>query len=99
MVSYQVLIGHISKKMNKQTFPEHCSLCKEILPFTDRKQAVCSNGHIWLRCFLTYQSCQSLIYRRCLLHDSIARHPTPEDPDWIKRLLQSPCPFCDSPVF
>ncbi|CAK6433506.1 unnamed protein product [Pipistrellus nathusii] len=95
----RVLIGHISKKMNKQTFPEHCSLCKEILPFTDRKQAVCSNGHIWLRCFLTYQSCQSLIYRRCLLHDSIARHPTPEDPDWIKRLLQSPCPFCDSPVF
>lgn len=95
----RVLIGHISKKMNKQTFPEHCSLCKEILPFTDRKQAVCSNGHIWLRCFLTYQSCQSLIYRRCLLHDSIARHPAPEDPDWIKRLLQSPCPFCDSPVF
>ncbi|EQB78189.1 general transcription factor 3C polypeptide 4 [Camelus ferus] len=45
----RVLIGHISKKMNKQTFPEHCSLCKEILPFTDRKQAVCSNGHIWLR--------------------------------------------------
>ncbi|XP_019494610.1 PREDICTED: general transcription factor 3C polypeptide 4 [Hipposideros armiger] len=95
----RVLIGHISKKMNKQTFPEHCSLCKEVLPFTDRKQAVCSNGHIWLRCFLTYQSCQSLIYRRCLLHDSIARHPVPEDPDWIKRLLQSPCPFCDSPVF
>lgn len=30
------------------------------------------------RCFLTYQSCQSLIYRRCLLHDSIARHPAPE---------------------
>lgn len=48
-LSSQVLIGHISKKMNKQTFPEHCSLCKEILPFTDRKQAVCSNGHIWLR--------------------------------------------------
>ncbi|KAH0615388.1 hypothetical protein JD844_004571 [Phrynosoma platyrhinos] len=45
----QVLIGHILKKMNKQTFPEHCSLCKEILPFTDRKQAICSNGHIWLR--------------------------------------------------
>ncbi|XP_038601910.1 general transcription factor 3C polypeptide 4 [Tachyglossus aculeatus] len=95
----RVLIGHILKKMNKQTFPEHCSLCKEILPFTDRKQAVCSNGHIWLRCFLTYQSCQSLIYRRCLLHDSIARHSTPEDPDWIKRLLQGPCTFCDSPVF
>uniref|UniRef100_A0A8C3IBR3 Ral transcription factor IIIC subunit 4 n=1 Tax=Chrysemys picta bellii TaxID=8478 RepID=A0A8C3IBR3_CHRPI len=95
----KVLIGHILKKMNKQTFPEHCSLCKEILPFTDRKQAVCSNGHIWLRCFLTYQSCQSLVYRRCLLHDSIARHPTPEDPEWIKRLLQGPCTFCDSPVF
>ncbi|XP_071622605.1 general transcription factor 3C polypeptide 4 isoform X2 [Heliangelus exortis] len=95
----RVLIGHILKKMNKQTFPEHCSLCKEILPFTDRRQAVCSNGHIWLRCFLTYQSCQSLVYRRCLLHDSIARHPTPEDPEWIKRLLQGPCTFCDSPVF
>ncbi|XP_063001055.1 general transcription factor 3C polypeptide 4 [Elgaria multicarinata webbii] len=95
----RVLIGHILKKMNKQTFPEHCSLCKEILPFTDRKQAVCSNGHIWLRCFLTYQSCQSLVYRRCLLRDSIARHPTPEDPEWIKRLLQGPCTFCDSPVF
>ncbi|XP_031412072.1 general transcription factor 3C polypeptide 4 [Meleagris gallopavo] len=95
----RVLIGHILKKMNKQTFPEHCSLCKEILPFTDRKQAVCSNGHIWLRCFLTYQSCQSLVYRRCLLHDSIARHPTPEDPEWIRRLLQGPCTFCDSPVF
>ncbi|XP_061460441.1 general transcription factor 3C polypeptide 4 isoform X2 [Rhineura floridana] len=74
----RVLIGHILKKMNKQTFPEHCSLCKEILPFADRKQAVCSNGHIWLRCFLTYQACQSLVYRRCLLRDSIARHPTPE---------------------
>ncbi|XP_060106883.1 general transcription factor 3C polypeptide 4 [Heteronotia binoei] len=95
----RVLIGHILKKMNKQTFPEHCSLCKEILPFTDRKQAVCSNGHVWLRCFLTYQSCQSLVYRRCLLRDSIARHPTPEDPEWIKRLLQGPCTFCDSPVF
>ncbi|XP_042333802.1 general transcription factor 3C polypeptide 4 isoform X2 [Sceloporus undulatus] len=95
----RVLIGHILKKMNKQTFPEHCSLCKEILPFTDRKQAICSNGHIWLRCFLTYQACQSLMYRRCLLRDSIARHPTPEDPEWIKRLLQGPCTFCDSPVF
>ncbi|XP_060613117.2 general transcription factor 3C polypeptide 4 [Anolis sagrei] len=95
----QVLIGHILKKMNKQTFPEHCSLCKKILPFADPKQAVCPNGHVWLRCFLTYQACQSLEYRRCLLRDSIARHPTPEDPDWIKRLLQGPCTFCDSPVF
>ncbi|XP_043914584.1 general transcription factor 3C polypeptide 4 [Protopterus annectens] len=95
----RVLIGHVLKKMNKQTFPEYCSLCKEVLPFTDRRQAVCANGHIWLRCFLTYQACQSLIYRRCLLHDSIARHATAEDPDWIKRLLQGPCVFCDSPVF
>lgn len=47
--SPQVLIGHIMKKMNKQTFPEYCSLCKEVLPFTDRKQAVCNSGHIWLR--------------------------------------------------
>ncbi|KAJ8260682.1 hypothetical protein COCON_G00164050 [Conger conger] len=77
----KVLIGHIFKKMNKQTFPEYCSLCKEVLPFTDRKQAVCSNGHIWLRCVLTYQACQSLNYRRCLLLDSIARHPVPED--WV----------------
>ncbi|MGH0155962.1 UNVERIFIED_CONTAM: hypothetical protein FKN15_030325 [Acipenser sinensis] len=45
----KVLIGHIFKKMNKQTFPEYCSLCKEVLPFTDRRQAVCSNGHMWLR--------------------------------------------------
>ncbi|KAK9392380.1 general transcription factor 3C polypeptide 4 [Crotalus adamanteus] len=95
----RVLIGHILKKMNKQTFPERCSLCKEILPFTDCKQAICSNGHIWLRCFLTYQACQSLVYRRCLLRDSIARHSTSEDPEWIKRLLQGPCTFCDSPVF
>ncbi|XP_026543094.1 general transcription factor 3C polypeptide 4 [Notechis scutatus] len=95
----RVLIGHILKKMNKQTFPERCSLCKEILPFTDPKQAVCSNGHIWLRCFLTYRACQSLVYRRCLLRDSIARHSTSEDPEWIKRLLQGPCIFCDSPVF
>ncbi|KAG9353922.1 hypothetical protein JZ751_012046 [Albula glossodonta] len=45
----RVLIGHIFKKMNKQTFPEYCSLCKEVLPFNDRRQAVCSNGHMWLR--------------------------------------------------
>ncbi|MEE6505397.1 hypothetical protein FKM82_005514 [Ascaphus truei] len=95
----QVLIGHIQKKMNKQTFPEHCSLCKEVLPFTDRRQAACPKGHIWLRCFLTYQACQNLMYRRCLLHDSIARHPDPEDPEWIKKLLQGPCTLCDSPVF
>lgn len=95
----RVLIGHVLKKMNKQTFPEHCSLCKEILPFTDRKQAVCSNGHIWRRCCLTYQACQSLIYRKCLLQDTIARYSVPEDPEWLQRLLQDPCTFCDSPVF
>ncbi|MGH0125768.1 UNVERIFIED_CONTAM: hypothetical protein FKN15_001602 [Acipenser sinensis] len=95
----RVLIGHIFKKMNKQTFPEYCSLCKEVLPFTDRRQAVCSNGHMWLRCVLSYQACQTLSYRRCLLQDSIARHPVPDDPDWIKRILQGPCTFCDSPLF
>ncbi|XP_048849372.1 general transcription factor 3C polypeptide 4 [Brienomyrus brachyistius] len=95
----RVLIGHIFKKMNKQTFPEYCSLCKEVLPFTDRRQAVCSNGHIWLRCVLSYQACQTLTFRRCLLQDSIARYPVPEDPDWIKRILQGPCTFCDSPLF
>ncbi|XP_023665317.1 general transcription factor 3C polypeptide 4 [Paramormyrops kingsleyae] len=95
----RVLIGHIFKKMNKQTFPEYCSLCKEVLPFTDRRQAVCCNGHIWLRCVLSYQACQTLTFRRCLLQDSIARYPVPEDPDWIKRILQGPCTFCDSPLF
>ncbi|XP_026860038.2 general transcription factor 3C polypeptide 4 [Electrophorus electricus] len=94
----KVLIGHIMKKMNKQTFPEHCRLCKEVLPFTDRKQAVCSNGHIWLRCVRSYQVCQSVTYRRCLLQDSIASVPLPEDPDWVKKILQGPCTFCDSPL-
>ncbi|XP_023666813.2 general transcription factor 3C polypeptide 4-like [Paramormyrops kingsleyae] len=93
-----VLLGHLFKKMNKQTFPEYCSLCKEVLPFDHCKQAVCSNGHLWLRCALTYQACQSLKYRRCFLQDSVARHPLPEDPDWIKRILHSPCTFCDSPI-
>jgi hypothetical protein len=31
----QVLIGHIKKKMQKQKFPERCSLCAEVLPFSD----------------------------------------------------------------
>ncbi|XP_068105023.1 general transcription factor 3C polypeptide 4 [Hyperolius riggenbachi] len=95
----QVLIGHVEKKMNKQTFAEYCSLCKEVLPFTDSKKAICPNGHVWLRCFLTYQACQALEYRRCLLRDSIARHSVPEDLDWIKRLLKGPCTLCDSPIF
>ncbi|XP_073456635.1 general transcription factor 3C polypeptide 4 [Aquarana catesbeiana] len=95
----QVLIGHVEKKMNKQMFPEYCTLCKEVLPFIDCKKAVCPNGHLWRRCSLTYQACQSLEYRRCLLHDSIARHSIPEDLDWIKRLLKGPCILCDSPVF
>ncbi|XP_075041393.1 general transcription factor 3C polypeptide 4 [Mixophyes fleayi] len=95
----QVLIGHVEKKMNKQTFPEYCSLCKEVLPFTDSKKALCPNGHLWLRCFLTYQACQNLDYRRCLLHDSIARRPVTEDLEWIKRLLKGPCTLCDAPVF
>ncbi|KAM4021039.1 LOW QUALITY PROTEIN: general transcription factor 3C polypeptide 4 [Anomaloglossus baeobatrachus] len=95
----QVLIGHVEKKMNKQTFPEYCSLCKEVLPFTDSKKALCPNGHLWQRCSLTYQACQTLEYRRCLLHDSIARRPVPEDLEWIKRLLNGPCTLCDSPVF
>lgn len=46
---HQVLIGHIRKKMNKQTFSERCSLCQEVLPYSDHKQAVCKNGHMWLR--------------------------------------------------
>lgn len=45
----QVLIGHVRKKLNKQTFPERCSLCQAPLPFNDGKQAVCENGHAWLR--------------------------------------------------
>ncbi|MEQ2222026.1 hypothetical protein ILYODFUR_021712 [Ilyodon furcidens] len=74
----EVLIGHIKKKLNKQTFPEHCSLCQAQLPFTDSKQVVCENGHMWLRCVLSYQACQTLTFRRCLLQDCIARLPEPE---------------------
>ncbi|XP_069842747.1 general transcription factor 3C polypeptide 4 isoform X2 [Dendropsophus ebraccatus] len=95
----QVLTGLVEKKMNKQIFSEYCSLCKEVLPFTDSKKALCPNGHLWPRCSLTYQACQTLEYRRCLLHDSIARHPVPEDLEWMKRLLKEPCTLCDSPVF
>nr|XP_020456806.1 general transcription factor 3C polypeptide 4 isoform X1 [Monopterus albus] len=94
----EVLIGHIKKKMNKQTFSEHCSLCQAVLPFTDHKQAVCKNGHMWLRCVLSYQACQTLTFRRCLLLDTIARLPEPEDPEWIKKMLQAPCTLCDSPM-
>ncbi|KAK2872557.1 hypothetical protein Q8A67_022454 [Cirrhinus molitorella] len=95
----KVLIGHIMNKMNKQTFPEYCSLCKEILPFTDCKRAECKNGHRWLRCALSYQACQGVTYRRCLLQDSIASVAEPEDSDWIKKILQGPCIFCDSPFY
>ncbi|XP_019750410.1 general transcription factor 3C polypeptide 4 isoform X1 [Hippocampus comes] len=94
----EVLIGHIKKKMNKQTFPECCSLCQEVLPFTDHKQAVCQNGHMWLRCVLSYQACQSLTFRRCLLQDSISGIPQYEDPPWIKKILQTSCSLCDSPM-
>ncbi|KAM9735590.1 general transcription factor 3C polypeptide 4 isoform 1-T1 [Menidia menidia] len=94
----EVLIGHIKNKMNKQTFPEHCSFCQAVLPFTDHKQATCENGHIWPRCVLSYQACQTLTFRRCLLLDSIARLPEPEDPEWIKKILQAPCVLCDSPM-
>ncbi|XP_053266989.1 general transcription factor 3C polypeptide 4 isoform X1 [Pleuronectes platessa] len=94
----EILIGHMKKKINKQTFPEHCSLCQAVLPFTDHKQAICENGHMWLRCVLSYQACQTLTFRRCLLLDSIARLPKPEDPEWIKKILQAPCTLCDSPM-
>ncbi|XP_068190975.1 general transcription factor 3C polypeptide 4 isoform X2 [Antennarius striatus] len=94
----EVLIGHIKKKMNKQTFSERCSLCQEVLPFSDHKQTTCKNGHIWLRCVLSYQACQTLTFRRCLLLDSIAKLPEPEDPEWIKKVLRAPCTLCDSPM-
>ncbi|XP_030005518.1 general transcription factor 3C polypeptide 4 [Sphaeramia orbicularis] len=94
----EVLIGHIKKKIHKQTFSEHCSLCQSVLPFTEPKQATCNNGHMWLRCVLSYQACQTLTFRRCLLLDSIARLPEPEDPAWIKKILQAPCTLCDSPM-
>uniref|UniRef100_A0A4W6FBI9 Ral transcription factor IIIC subunit 4 n=2 Tax=Lates calcarifer TaxID=8187 RepID=A0A4W6FBI9_LATCA len=94
----EVLIGHIKNKMNKQTFSERCTLCQDVLPFTDHKQAICKNGHMWLRCVLSYQACQTLTFRRCLLLDSIARLPKPEDPEWIKKILQAPCTLCDSPM-
>uniref|UniRef100_A0A3Q3GCD3 General transcription factor IIIC, polypeptide 4 n=2 Tax=Kryptolebias marmoratus TaxID=37003 RepID=A0A3Q3GCD3_KRYMA len=94
----EVLIGHVRKKMNKQMFSERCSLCQAALPFDDHKQAVCENGHVWLRCVLSYQACQTLTFRRCLLQDSVARLPEPEDPEWIKKILQAPCALCDSPM-
>ncbi|KAM8827860.1 general transcription factor 3C polypeptide 4 [Spinachia spinachia] len=94
----EVLIGHIKNKMNKQTFSERCSLCQAVLPFSDHKRAVCKNGHMWLRCVLSYQACQTLTFRRCLLLDTIARLPQPEDPEWIRKILQAPCTLCDSPM-
>ncbi|XP_077353053.1 general transcription factor 3C polypeptide 4 isoform X2 [Festucalex cinctus] len=94
----EVLIGHIKKKMNKQTFPECCSLCQEVLPFTDHKQTVCGNGHVWFRCVLSYQACQTLTFRRCLLQDSISGISQPDDPEWIKKILQTSCALCDSPM-
>ncbi|CAF93896.1 unnamed protein product, partial [Tetraodon nigroviridis] len=94
----EVLIGHIRKKMVKQTFSERCSLCREVLPFSDHKQTVCENGHVWLRCALSHQACQSLTFRRCLLLDCVAKLPEPEEPEWIKKLLQAPCTLCDSPM-
>ncbi|XP_055010027.1 general transcription factor 3C polypeptide 4 isoform X2 [Boleophthalmus pectinirostris] len=45
----EVLIGHVKKKLFKQTFQEYCSLCEEALPFDDYKQATCANGHVWPR--------------------------------------------------
>ncbi|TRY60443.1 hypothetical protein DNTS_028889 [Danionella cerebrum] len=95
----KVLIGHIMNKMNKQTFPEYCRLCKEILPFTNCRQTECKNGHIWLRCALSYQACQNMTYRRCLLQDSIASVAEPEDSDWIRKILQGSCIYCDSPFY
>ncbi|XP_062868154.1 general transcription factor 3C polypeptide 4 [Trichomycterus rosablanca] len=94
----EVLIGHINNKINKQTFPEHCSLCKEVLPFADCRQASCTNGHVWYRCGRTFQACQSVTYRRCLLRDSLASLPQPEDPEWVKKILNGVCIFCDSPL-
>ncbi|XP_029941234.1 general transcription factor 3C polypeptide 4 [Salarias fasciatus] len=94
----EVLIGHIKNKLNKQTYSERCSLCQSVLPFTDHKQTTCHKGHMWLRCVLSYQACQSLTFRRCLLLDSIARLPEPEDPEWIRKILQAPCTLCDSPM-
>ncbi|KAF7217771.1 general transcription factor 3C polypeptide 4 isoform X1 [Nothobranchius furzeri] len=94
----EVLIHHIRNKMNKQMFLERCSLCQAVLPFTDHKRAICENGHMWHRCVLSYQACQTMTFRSCLLHDSIARLPEPEDPDWIKKILQAPCSLCDSPL-
>ncbi|XP_055081645.1 general transcription factor 3C polypeptide 4 isoform X2 [Periophthalmus magnuspinnatus] len=93
----EVLIGHIKNKLYKQTFREHCSLCEEVLPFDDYKQATCANGHVWPRCGLSYQACQAVTFRRCLLLDSISRLPEPEDPVWIQKMLQAPCALCDSP--
>ncbi|KAJ1134220.1 hypothetical protein NDU88_000675 [Pleurodeles waltl] len=93
----RVLIGYVL--MNKKFFHERCSLCKEVLPFADHRQAMCSNGHISRRCSLTYQTFEGEMYRKCLLHDSIARCSVPEDPEWLQRLLQDPCTFCDSPIF
>ncbi|CAL8317860.1 unnamed protein product [Lota lota] len=94
----EVLIGHIKKKMQKQKFPERCSLCVEVLPFSDYKQTVCKNGHIWQRCVLSYQSCQALTFKRCLLLDSVAAEPEEDAPEWIKKILKGPCPYCDSPM-
>ncbi|KAM9820701.1 general transcription factor 3C polypeptide 4 [Neosynchiropus ocellatus] len=89
----EVLIGHIKKKLNRQTFRERCCLCEEDLPFTDHKQVVCSNGHMWLRCVLSYQACQTLTFRRCLLQDSVARLPEPEG----KRHSPSPSTTASQP--
>ncbi|XP_072309582.1 general transcription factor 3C polypeptide 4 [Eucyclogobius newberryi] len=94
----EVLIGHLKNKLNKQKFQERCSLCDEGLPFDHCKQATCANGHVWPRCGLSYQACQALTFRSCLLLDSVSRLPEPEDPAWVQKMLQAPCALCDSPL-
>ncbi|CAL9683570.1 unnamed protein product [Knipowitschia caucasica] len=94
----EVLIGHLKNKLCKQSYQELCSLCEEVLPFDDCRRATCANGHVWPRCGLSYQACQALTFRRCLLLDTVSVLPKPEDPPWIQKMLQAPCTLCDSPL-
>uniref|UniRef100_S4RVT5 Transcription factor IIIC putative zinc-finger domain-containing protein n=1 Tax=Petromyzon marinus TaxID=7757 RepID=S4RVT5_PETMA len=93
----QVLAANILKKIGKQDIQEKCVLCAAVIPFVSHAKATCANGHQWLRCAVTFAACQTLRYRRCILHDSVAAFPKATDPEWMKQHLDSPCIYCDSP--
>ncbi|EDO38537.1 predicted protein [Nematostella vectensis] len=75
---------------------ESCPICKSEVPLTDLRRGVCTSGHSWLRCAVSFCICAEFKYHVCIECRGCVSTGNEETSTWLRRLLRRTdcCPVC-----